>query len=120
MRETMRANLLMSSTQLTYTIILVNYTGHLMPDIYPIIELSDSNNFTCSTLLDRTCKLQSILSVYDSYGNLTIIPVPGFYTAAYYLESLLLSDLECLYNQSCVNFIVNISSPGLYLNAMYQ
>ncbi|CAF4262009.1 unnamed protein product, partial [Adineta steineri] len=44
----------------------------------------------------------------DIHGYIIDVPLSGFYTSVFYVNSLLLTQLQCLYNQSCVTIIRNV------------
>ena len=85
-----------------------NNTEHLLVYFQPTLTWFNDDGTICSILCEPICKLQTRTDIYDTYGNLTKVPVPGFYTSSYFIESLLFSQLQCLYNQSCVDAIVNL------------
>jgi hypothetical protein len=47
------------------------------------------------------CAYQS--NIYDYPKLIVLFPVPGIYTGCYVIESLLQSNLQCFYNQTCIN-----------------
>ena len=54
----------------------------------------------CSCDLSPTCVQQA--TIYNHDENSTLFEVPGFYIGCYVIESLLQSNLQCFYNQSCI------------------
>ncbi|CAF3532469.1 unnamed protein product [Adineta steineri] len=71
------------------------------------LSTSDSNAYSlsygnCTCTSSATCISQS--SIYDSGSGYGILfTIPGLYTGCYIIESLLQSDLQCFYNQTCIN-----------------
>ncbi|CAF1542592.1 unnamed protein product, partial [Adineta ricciae] len=56
----------------------------------------------CSCATSAKCVYQA--AFYNSIGSF-LLNVPGMYSGCYIVESLLQSDLRCLYNQSCLSKI---------------
>ena len=54
----------------------------------------------CSCQISSQCFQQA--AFYNLQGNLTLFELPGFYIGCYVIESLLKSNLQCFYNQSCI------------------
>ena len=54
----------------------------------------------CSCQISSQCFQQA--AFYNPQGNLTLFELPGFYIGCYVIESLLKSNLQCFYNQSCI------------------
>ncbi|CAF1033170.1 unnamed protein product [Adineta steineri] len=117
-RQTIMANQFIYGNRINYRISMQNDTGHLFVDIDPVIVWNDDNDGVCSLLFEPICKLQTLYTGLDIDKNPVRIPLPGFYTSAYSVGSLLLSQLQCLYIQSCVNIIIDI--PGHNITALSQ
>ncbi|CAF4107818.1 unnamed protein product [Adineta steineri] len=65
-------------------------------------------NCTCSS--SATCITQYEVINYPNYTK--IFPVPGLYTGCYIIESLLQSNLQCFYDQVCIdNLVLYVGSP---------
>ncbi|CAF0891023.1 unnamed protein product [Adineta steineri] len=56
-------------------------------------------NCTCST--SATCITPS--PIYDFVKGTLLFTIPGLYAGCYIIESLLQSNLQCFYNQTCIN-----------------
>ncbi len=92
-RDTTQSNGLLSGTASNYII----YT--LSGQIYAYTYTRVYGNCIC--IYSSMCASQC--NIYD-YPNYTVLfPVPGIYTGCYVIESLLQSNLECFYNQTCIN-----------------
>jgi hypothetical protein len=90
-RGTIQSNALFSGLQTNYRQFVQN--GDVLS------SAQDYNG--CSCAFSSSCINQS--AIY-SYPNATrLFNVPGFYTGCYVIESLLQSDLQCFYNQTCIN-----------------
>jgi hypothetical protein len=107
MRQTMRVNQFIYDSDTNYEISMQNDTGHLLIYLDPIIFRDGPNGTKCSLLFEPVCKLQTILNLYNGVPNPIEIPIPGFYRSSFFVDSLLLSQLQCLYNQSFIDLIVN-------------
>ncbi|CAF1545316.1 unnamed protein product [Adineta steineri] len=59
----------------------------------------------CSCSLSATCIEQSSMFRYSN--GRVLYSVPGMYTGCYIVESLLQSNLQCFYNQTCINKVVS-------------
>ncbi len=91
LQGTIQSNALFSSLQTNYKQVLQNGT---------VFSLSQ-NYSGCDCASSATCVFQS--AIYN-YPNLTsLFNVPGFYTGCYVIESLLQSNLQCFFNQTCIN-----------------
>ena len=58
---------------------------------------------------------------FTDYPNSTILFfVPGIYTGCYIIESLLQSNLQCFYNQTCINQLLSylLSSSSMNVTAL--
>ncbi|CAF0846073.1 unnamed protein product [Adineta steineri] len=117
-RQTTKANQFIYGKSANYRISMQNDTGYLFVDIDPVVVWNDDNGSVCSLLFEPICKLQTLYTDLDIDKNPVRMPVPGLYTSAYYVDSLLLSQLQCLYNQSCIDIIKN--HPYYYIIAMSQ
>jgi hypothetical protein len=90
-RKTTQNNALFSGRESNYKPVLQNY------DVV-FWEMQYSN---CSCRSSSTCIHPS--AVYSSQNITKLFHVPGFYSGCYVIESLLQSNLECFYNQTCIN-----------------
>ncbi|CAF0801989.1 unnamed protein product [Adineta steineri] len=55
----------------------------------------------CSCYSSAACTTPS--SIYDLASYTVLLSVPGLYAGCYIVESLLQSNLQCFYNQTCIN-----------------
>ena len=92
-RDTTQSNALLSGDLTNYG--LYTPTGSIYINIYS----QSYSNCTCAR--SATCTFQS--SLFDYRDNTILFSVPGIYTGCYVIESLLQSDLQCFYNQTCIN-----------------
>ena len=67
----------------------------------------------CSCATSAKCVYQA--AIYNSVGSL-LYNVPGMYAGCYIVESLLQSDLRCLYNQSCLSQIQSYFDQSAPMN----
>ncbi|CAF1054227.1 unnamed protein product [Adineta steineri] len=67
----------------------------------PIYTNPQSYGNSCSCATSLKCSQQAVLN--DTLN----VTLPGLLIGCYPLESLLQSSLECLYNQQCLNLIIN-------------
>ncbi len=64
------------------------------------LYLPNFNNNTCYCRTHFTCSEQTVFKI----GN-TSVPVPGWYTGCYIIDSLLHSTLQCYYDPVCTHSI---------------
>ncbi|CAF1193981.1 unnamed protein product [Adineta steineri] len=108
-RQTMKVNQFIYAIYTNYFILMENGTGHVLVYIHPSEDWYDCNNhIKCSLIFDPVCILQTTLNIMDIHGYIIDVPLSGFYTSVFYVNSLLLTQLQCLYNQSCVTIIRNV------------
>ncbi|CAF1153292.1 unnamed protein product [Adineta ricciae] len=55
----------------------------------------------CDCGLSASCNFPSYIRAYET--ETTLFVIPGFYSACYTIESLLQSDLQCFYDQTCID-----------------
>ncbi|CAF0809188.1 unnamed protein product [Adineta steineri] len=81
-------------------------------------------NCTCTSSV--TCISQS--PMYDLANDTILFSVPGLYTGCYIIESLLQSDLQCFYDQACINklqlylgssTLMNVTALDISLSIQY-
>ncbi|CAF3662078.1 unnamed protein product, partial [Adineta steineri] len=91
-RDTTQSNALLSG-ELTNIELYLDYSYYLYtnPRSY--------GNCSCSS--SAKCITQS--AVYNVLNGRLLFYVPGLYTGCYTIESLLQSNLQCFYNQTCIN-----------------
>ncbi|CAF1194034.1 unnamed protein product [Adineta steineri] len=104
-RQTMKVNQFTYGVNTNYYISIENHTGHLLVYIDPPKLWLGHNSIRCSLIFDPVCILETTLNSENIHGYIIAEPVSGFYTSVFYVNSLLLTQLQCLYNQSCVNII---------------
>ncbi|CAF1412367.1 unnamed protein product [Adineta steineri] len=93
-RETTQSNSLLSGQ-------LTNYVLQNANDIYVYSTSKSYGNCNCA--YSAMCIYE--FRIYDPTGSYALFTVPGIYTGCYIIESLLLSNLECFYNETCINQI---------------
>ncbi|CAF1540470.1 unnamed protein product [Adineta steineri] len=77
-------------------------------------------NSTCSCASDPQCKMVSAVYQYKNGVPVPIYIVTGFYISCFTIESLLISTLECFYdNTDCLSNIVNLyDNPALNITRL--
>ncbi|CAF0901063.1 unnamed protein product [Adineta steineri] len=90
-RNITQSNALFSGT-------LTNYNSYRYFGVFLRDPLSYGN---CTCYSSATCITPS--PIYDLVKGTILFIVPGFYTGCYTTESLLQSNLQCFYNQTCIN-----------------
>ena len=70
-----------------------------------MVSISPRDYDACSCAFSRTCGVIMGIYTYDTIrNNLVIIDqMPNFYVGCYLVDALLMSTLECFYNESCMN-----------------
>jgi hypothetical protein len=68
----------------------------------------------CSCGYSGTCAYQS--RIYDYSENTILYYVPGIYIGCYMIESLFQSNLQCFYNQTCINELQSYLYSSLSVN----
>jgi hypothetical protein len=120
MSQTIRANKFIYGSYTNYLMSVQNNTGHLMVEMKPVNMWFNNDGSPCSLLSNRDCELQFIVDAVDMYGNSTEIRIPGFYMSSFFTESLLISELQCLYNQSCVDYISKLVTNEFNFTVLSQ
>ncbi|CAF1439702.1 unnamed protein product [Adineta steineri] len=69
----------------------------------------------CSCASSATCSYQ--FPIYDSKGSKVLFTVPGIYAGCYIIEALLQSNLQCFYNQTCINKIQSYFTRYFSMNS---
>ncbi|CAF0789830.1 unnamed protein product [Adineta steineri] len=79
------------------------------------LEYSPSNGNSCYCISDFNCKVQS--KIYNIYGEATqlignsnsksLMSINGFKASCLPVSAILLSTLECFYNQTCLNQLIS-------------
>ena len=94
-RNTTQANRLYSATGTNYHLVRQSGTNEI------VVQGTLYGNCDC----DRTpeCKVPS--SIYQTIGTFdrAVFTVPGLYSGCLLIESLLQSNLQCFYNQTCID-----------------
>ncbi|CAF0766233.1 unnamed protein product [Adineta steineri] len=67
----------------------------------------------CSCASSATCAYES--PIYDSSNNV-LFTVPSIYIGCYIIEALLQSNLQCFYNETCINKIQSYFTYYLSMN----
>ncbi|CAF4031596.1 unnamed protein product, partial [Adineta steineri] len=105
-RNTTQSNALFTGLQTNYYFITQNDTQY--PDPYVLAY----GNCNCSS--SPKCVTQS--SIYNYPDPTTLLSVPGIYLGCYVIESLLQSNLECFYNQTCIDQLQSYFSSTSLMN----
>jgi hypothetical protein len=101
-RNTTYANALFSG-------LFTNYQISVVLDNYGILMYSQTYN-GCKCVYTPTCIDQS--SIFEHSNRTRSFNVTGFYTGCYVIESLLQSNLECFYNQQCIDHLRVYIAPS--------
>ncbi|CAF4153060.1 unnamed protein product, partial [Adineta steineri] len=88
---------------------------------YGLDTLSNNNDVysysarygNCSCASSATCAYES--PIYDPSDNV-LFTVPGIYIGCYIIEALLQSNLQCFYNETCINKIQSYFTYYLSMN----
>jgi hypothetical protein len=82
-----------------------------------VLSLSETYN-GCHCASSATCIYPS--AIYNYPNTTSLFKIPGFYTGCYIIESLLQSNLQCFFNQTCINKLQNyiVSSPSIQVTAL--
>ncbi|CAF1031674.1 unnamed protein product [Adineta steineri] len=108
-RETTQVNALFSGLQTNYQL----YSSTGSGNVFVTAKTYDG----CSCSLSDTCIQQS--SIYNYNTTTILFNVAGFYTGCNVIESLLQSNLECFYNQTCIDKLQNyLQSSPTYVSAL--
>ena len=84
-----------------FSVLTTNY--YMLIDINDYIYFSERQYGNCSCAVSSSCIISS--SIYDYSNTIILFVVPGMYAGCYIMESLLQSDLQCFYNQTCIDQI---------------
>ncbi len=96
-RNTTQSNALFSGQQTNYEV----FTSHRGTEVYTASVWYDN----CSCATSAMCAYQS--NIYDYPDSIVLFSVPGIYVGCYVIESLLQSNLQCFYNQTCINKLLS-------------
>ena len=103
-RKMIQGNVLLSGRQTNYKV--RHYTED-MPAKLPRYDASyiriTSRIYNCNCALSMTCIDNS--SLFNGVNNRRVFNVTGFYAGCYTMESLLQSNLQCFYDQQCLNLL---------------
>jgi hypothetical protein len=105
-----QGNALMSGLQTNYQQYVQNSFVYSVATIY--------NGCDCN--FSSTCIYQS--AIYNYPSRTPVFIVPGFYTGCYVIEALLQSNLQCFYDQNCINQLQTYmpSSSSIQMTALYS
>jgi hypothetical protein len=109
-QSTTRANALLSARRTNYRL---NIAGD------NISVFIDARTYTgCTCAFSSTCTDKSY--IYDSSNKIPVFDVLGFYTGCHVIASLLQSNLECFYDQDCVDKLKSyfLSSSSMNVAAL--
>ena len=104
-RNTTQANRLFSATGTNYHLLRQSGTNEI------VIRGTLYGNCDC----DRTPTCMVPSSIYQTIGTIdtSVFTVPGLYSGCLLIESLLQSNLQCFYNQACIDELQGyLSSPS--------
>ncbi|CAF1341472.1 unnamed protein product [Adineta ricciae] len=107
-RKIIQANGLLSGLQTNYQFMAQNTEVHTISNIY--------NGCSCS--VSPTCITQSM--IYDVSSYTSLFSIPGFYTGCYVVESLLQSNLQCFFNQTCLDQLLSYISTPMTVQALNE
>ncbi|CAF3999813.1 unnamed protein product, partial [Adineta steineri] len=103
-RTTTQSNSLFSGQFTNYYLVRENNN-----DVYSYYHFYGN----CSCASSATCAYES--PIYDPSDNVIFI-VPGIYIGCYIIEALLQSNLQCFYNETCINKIQSYFTYYLSMN----
>ncbi|CAF1411108.1 unnamed protein product [Adineta steineri] len=92
-RKTTQSNALLTGQLTNYY--LYQLSSSILTNTHP----QSYGNCSCGS--SATCISQS--RIMDYYSGTIYLYVPGIYIGCYIIETLLQSDLQCFYNQSCID-----------------
>ena len=106
-KETIRANQFAIPFAVNYQLVVRNNTGHVRVNLMINDQSLDVRNQSCSSFINQECKQQYYIDVYppNCMNQGQRLTVDGFYVSFYPVESLLLSQLQCLYNTSFMHIL---------------
>ena len=116
LRETTRVNQFISMTRSNFFIDIQGDVNQLKGNLIIRDDLIAINGSICSNIIDRYCKRSSIVITYGTDSQPIVNLVPGFFASPYSVESLLLSQPLCLYNQSFIEFTLRTMNLPPYEN----
>ena len=105
--NTTQCNSLLSGTKSNYDLFQPGPPGFGI-----VIPITYSN---CSCATSVSCYYTTAIMNY--YGNISLFTVPDFYSGCYIIDALLVSSLQCFYDEQCFNNVTYLVSPTLPLNA---
>ncbi|CAF4071575.1 unnamed protein product, partial [Adineta steineri] len=105
-RDTTQSNALVSAQ-------FTNYRFYHDVNGYDLFTISARyDGCTCSSL--ATCINQYAVISYPNFTGM--FPLPGLYTGCYTIESLLQSNLQCFYDQTCINQLQSYLGSSTSIN----
>ncbi|CAF1157256.1 unnamed protein product, partial [Didymodactylos carnosus] len=111
--ETTQGNALAASIY-----IVLDNSSHQLLSVSPFFSINNNTGEICWCKVNKSCVIDSaIYSLWTpDYTDIpTLFNIPHFYIGCYIIESLLLSTLECFFNQSCLDSI----NTYLYSMSLY-
>ncbi|CAF1188791.1 unnamed protein product [Adineta ricciae] len=88
-----------NSTNKLFAGVQTNANFSTTPELRLITTPTTYNNCSC----DLSPKCTHPARIDDFQGNATLWTIPGFYIGCFLIESLLQSNLQCFFNQSCID-----------------
>jgi hypothetical protein len=108
--------LLRGTTRVNQFIAVQTDGDHLKGNLIIRNDLVVINGSSCSHIIDRDCKQPFIIITYDGDFKPIVHLVPNLYASFYSVESLLLSQPQCLYNQSFIELVLRFKDAPPYIN----
>ncbi|UJR10950.1 hypothetical protein I4U23_015135 [Adineta vaga] len=92
-------------TSAAFSTIFDNQTSKWMPSFYS----QDIHNSSCSCAISSQCVRPQGFYLQDDSDNLhPKVIIPGLYHGCYTIDSILLSNLECLFNKICFQLLLDM------------
>ncbi|CAF4301907.1 unnamed protein product, partial [Adineta steineri] len=104
-RNTTQSNALVSGQFTNYR--LYGYLGYDLST-----QFAQYGDCTCSS--SATCLTQYAVINYPDFTD--TFPLPGLYTGCYIIESLLQSNLQCFYDQACIDTVQSYLGSSTLIN----
>ncbi|CAF3911623.1 unnamed protein product [Adineta steineri] len=92
---------------------LTNYNVYLAGDLSLTTKSVQYDDCTCTS--SATCIEQYTVINYPNFTQ--IFPLPGLYIGCYIIESLLQSNLQCFYDQVCIDTVQLYLGSSKFINA---
>ncbi|CAF1086134.1 unnamed protein product [Adineta steineri] len=114
-------------TDILYMYVDNSESGYQLEESY-LSPYTDSLGQGCSCLTNTDCRAQSYVQLpseyeYDYYYGEDKFLIPGVFASCKPMTAIQLSQLECFYNQSCVDYLIsyfNTTEKFTALNITWQ